>query len=64
MLLFVSAVLKCAACTSLHWPSTAAGAVCVLDVERVNVQLIDVCTRECSEIFLQGILNANSLFDT
>lgn len=39
-----------------------AGAVCVLDVERVNVRLIDVCTRVCSEIFfflLRGLLNAN-----
>lgn len=40
-----------------------AGAVCVLDVERVNVRLIDVCTRVFSEIFFfflqRGLLNAN-----
>lgn len=40
---FVSALLKCAACTSQRWPFTAAGAVCVLDMERVNALLIDVC---------------------
>lgn len=40
---FVSALLKCAPCTSQRWPFTAAGAVCVLDMEGVNVLPIDVC---------------------
>lgn len=39
---FVSALLKCAPCTSQRWPFTAAGAVWVLDMEGVNVLPIDV----------------------
>lgn len=58
----VCALLKCAACTSQHWPSTAAGTVCILDVEEVNVLLIDVCTRVCSVILLHSLLNVNFLF--
>lgn len=55
----MSAVLKCAACTSQHWPSSAAGAVCVLDGERVNV-LIDV---RALKFDCRVFSNANSLFD-
>lgn len=55
----MSAVLKCAACTSQHWPSSAAGAVYVLDGERVNV-LIDV---RALKFYCRVFLNANSLFE-